>query len=230
MTTLSGTACGSDGAGAGSGIGASIAAAMRVGCTRSLDTARCNGMAFAVMAGTGLDAAMIDLADEAKERLGTLAYVRAGVREARRRAPFGASVKVDGELLFEGSATCVLVGNIGTLKGGVDAFPAAEPDDGMLDVAVVTAEGLREWGSLMLGAVRHDPARSGHVHLTRGTRIKVKLDRRHRFELDGGTKGRTDRLRMRIVPDSLRVVVEPGTIVAPETAQAAVPPCPSGSI
>lgn len=196
---------------------AAIAAAMRAGVTRPLDTARCNGMAFGVMAGTGLDAAMIDLADEAKERLGTLAYVRAGVREARRREPFQARVKVDGELLFEGAATCVLVANIGSLKGGVDAFPAAEPDDGVLDVAVVTAAGLREWGSLMLGAVRRDPTRSGHVHLARGTRIKVKLDRRHRFELDGGTKGRSDRLDVRIVPDSLRVVVEPGTSAASDS-------------
>lgn len=196
-----------------------IAAAMRAGTMRRLDTARCNDLAFAIMAGTGLDAAMIDAADDAKERLGTLAYVRAGVREARQREPFEASVTVDGDLLYEGSATCVLVANIGSLKGGLDAFPAASPDDGLLDVAVVTAAGLREWGSLMLSAVRRKQANSGHVHLARGARIRVQLEEKHRFELDGGMKGRAKRLDVRVVPKSLWVVVPP--VVATELAELA---------
>jgi YegS/Rv2252/BmrU family lipid kinase len=187
-----------------------IAAMMRGGSVRRLDTARCNDLAFAIMAGTGLDAAMIDAADDAKERLGTLAYVRAGVREARQRAPFDARVTVDGELLFEGAATCVLVANIGSLKGGVDAFPAASPDDGVLDVAVVTAAGLREWGSLMLSTIRGKQGGSGHVHMARGARIKVRLAERHRFELDGGMKGRSKRLDLRVVPSSLWVVAPLG--------------------
>ena len=184
-----------------------IVAAVQGGATRRLDTARCNDLAFAIMAGTGLDAAMIDAADDAKERLGTVAYVRAGWREARQREPFEASVTVDGNLLFEGSATCVLTANIGSLKGGLDAFPAASPEDGLLDVAVVTAAGLRAWGSLMLSAVRGTQADSDHVHLARGARIKVKLAERHRFELDGGMKGRARRLDVRVVPASLSVVV-----------------------
>ena len=40
---------------------------------------------------------------------------------------------------------------------------------------------------------------------------------------------RMDRV-LALDPDRRIAVVEPGTIVAPETAQAAVPPCPSGSI
>ncbi|MFN8021268.1 MAG: YegS/Rv2252/BmrU family lipid kinase [Acidimicrobiales bacterium] len=184
-----------------------IARALRHGATRRLDTATCNGLSFAVMAGTGFDAAMIDAADDAKERLGTLAYVRAGVREARHREPFEVRVTVDGHGLYEGTATCVLVANIGSLKGGIDAFPAASPEDGELDVAVVTATGLREWGSLMLSAMRRKQGASGHVHLARGRRIKVRLAERHRFELDGGSKGRASKLDLRAVPASLSVVV-----------------------
>jgi diacylglycerol kinase (ATP) len=184
-----------------------IARALRTGVTRRLDTATCNDLSFAIMAGTGFDAAMIDAADDAKERLGTLAYVRAGVREARHREPFEVRVSVDGHALYEGSATCVLVANIGSLKGGLDAFPAASPDDGELDIAVVTASGMREWGSLMLSAMRRKQGASGHVHLARGRRIKVRLEERHRFELDGGSKGRANKLDLRVVPASLSVVV-----------------------
>ena len=47
--------------------------------------ATCNGLTFNVMAGAGFDAAMIDDADAHKDRLGMVAYLRAGVRNARDR-------------------------------------------------------------------------------------------------------------------------------------------------
>ena len=48
------------------------------------------------MAGSGFDVRMLDGAEDSKERLGTLAYIRAGVQEARRRILFTARVKIDG--------------------------------------------------------------------------------------------------------------------------------------
>ena len=62
------------------------------------------------MAGAGFDARMIDDADDGKERLGMLAYVRAGLRHARGGDRFDAQVTVDGEPFFAGPAACVLVG------------------------------------------------------------------------------------------------------------------------
>jgi diacylglycerol kinase family enzyme len=53
-------------------------------------------------------------------------------------------VEVDGMAWFKGPATCVLVGNMGTVLGGMAAFPDAHPDDGRLDVGIVTAQGVVE--------------------------------------------------------------------------------------
>jgi diacylglycerol kinase (ATP) len=157
------------------------------------------------MAGIGFDAAMVDEADSGKERFGMLAYLRAGVREALHREPFTATVTVDGSELFTGAATCVLVGNVGTLKGGVEAFPDASVTDGLLDVAVVTATGLREWASLMVDAVRHRQHASANAQLGQGSAIRVELDGKHRFELDGGAKGTATKLALEVVPASLTV-------------------------
>lgn len=172
---------------------------------RTIDTGRCNGMTFNVMAGTGFDAAMIDSADEHKERLGMVAYVRAGTREARRRETFQMSVDVDGDAVFEGPASCVLVGNIGTLKGGVEAFPDASPTDGKLDIAVVTATGLKAWAGVMVSAVRKRQQLSGHTHLWTGSTVTVRTDHKHRFELDGGVKGTSKTFEFEVVPKSLVV-------------------------
>jgi diacylglycerol kinase (ATP) len=173
------------------------------GHRRTIDTGRCNGLTFVVMAGAGFDAAMIDDADDTKERYGTLAYVRSGVRSARQRQPFAMEVTVDGQPFFEGEATCVLVGNTGRLKAGVQAFPDASVTDGRLDVAVLTASGMREWAGLMVAAVRHRQHLSGHAQMGAGTKIVARFSERHRFELDGGTKGRAKRLKLRVVPASL---------------------------
>ena len=146
---------------------------------------------------------MIDAADDAKEQLGTLAYVRAGLHQARTREPFQARVTVDEELFFEGRATCVLVGNVGTLKGGVQAFPDASVTDGVLDLAVLTAAGIREWAGVMVAALRQRQNVAAHTQMGKGRQIVVELDGKHRFQLDGGMKGRTKRLELEVRPQSL---------------------------
>ena len=177
------------------------------GARRTLDTGRCNDLTFTVMAGAGLDAAMIDEADSTagKRRLGVLSYFRAGLMHARRREPFRATVTVDDAQFFEGPTTCVLVGNLGVLSGGLVAFPSASPTDGLLDVGVVTAAGLREWAGLLVDAARGRQETSDHAQLTRGVSIDVRMDGDHRFELDGGVKGTSSHLRFEVRPRSLVV-------------------------
>jgi diacylglycerol kinase (ATP) len=184
---------------------AGVVELIRSGARRVIDTGTCNGLTFNVMAGAGFDAAMIDSADEHKERMGMVAYVRAGVKQAREREAFEMRVEVDEEHVFEGRASCVLVGNIGTLKGGVEAFPDASPTDGVLDVAVVTATGLKAWTGLIVSTVRGRQQLAGHAHMWSGRTVFVRFDSEHRFELDGGVKGTAKRLEFEVVPLSLIV-------------------------
>ena len=95
---------------------------------RSLDVGRFNGERFAVMAGAGFDAAMIRDAGDGglKERFGRIAYVWTGSKDVRSK-PFRAEIKVDGVGWFKGKASCILVGNVGKLFGGVEAFEDASP-------------------------------------------------------------------------------------------------------
>ena len=181
-----------------------IMALLASGQTRTIDTGRCNGMTFLVMAGIGFDAAMIDAADDDKERLGMVAYLRAGAKEARERRPFPAKIAIDDQKVFDGHTSCVLVANIGTLKG-FEAFPDAVPTDGMLDAAILTASGVRDWAGLMVSAIRHKQHLSGRADLYAGKTITIRTPKKHRFELDGGVKGEAKKLEFEIVPNSLIV-------------------------
>ncbi len=184
---------------------AAVADAVVGSTRRCVDSATCNGMAFNVMAGTGFDAALLDAAEPTKDRWGTLAYLRAGIAESRRVAPFPLQVRVDDHLVHDGPATGVLVANIGRLRAGIDALPDADPQDGQLDVAVITAAGARAWMSLMSSAVLHRQRRSAHVEIARGTDVVVDLAGKRRFELDGGVKGKARRLEIGLRPSALVV-------------------------
>jgi diacylglycerol kinase family enzyme len=109
------------------------------GDRRRLDTGSVNGERFAVMAGAGFDARMIADADRgAKDRLGRAAYVVTGVRNLTARR-VRATIEVDGKRFFKGKISCVLTANVGKILGGLEAFPDAQPDDGRLELGVVTA-------------------------------------------------------------------------------------------
>ena len=128
---------------------------------RPLDTGSVNGEHFAVMAGAGFDARMIKEADGGmKDRIGRLAYLYTGARNLSARR-VKATIEVDGKRFFTGRISCVLAGNVGKVLGGVEAFGAAEPDDGLLDLGVVTAKDPAEWartlGRVALGKAEKSP-------------------------------------------------------------------------
>ncbi|HEX5950092.1 MAG TPA: YegS/Rv2252/BmrU family lipid kinase [Actinomycetota bacterium] len=196
------------------GIPADLEEAVRIGLhgdRRALDVGSVNGERFGVMAGTGFDAIMIREADAGlKGRLGRVAYVVSGVRGVGRD-PVQTSVKVDGASWFEGPATCVLVGNMGDVIGGISAFPDAAPDDGRLNVGVVTADGLIDWArTLGRTAVGH-AASSPFVETTTAAKVDVLLDTKTPYELDGGDRPATKRLKFRVKPAAIRVCFPEGS-------------------
>jgi diacylglycerol kinase (ATP) len=177
------------------------------GRRRRLDLGKVNGEHFAVMAGVGFDAEMTRDADrDLKDRLGRLAYVWTGLRHVSSSvAPM--RIKVDGTTWFSGDASCVLLGNVGTITGGIEAFDDARPDDGWLEVGVTTAKGPVQWARTFgrMGTGRSED--SPFVRITRARRIDVKLGAPMAYELDGGARESTTRLKARVVPGAITVCV-----------------------
>lgn len=177
------------------------------GSRRRLDVGKLNGEHFAVMAGAGFDAQMINDADsELKDRAGRLAYVLTGLRHVRDE-PVHTKIRVDERKWFEGPATCVLFGNVGTITGGIRAFDDARPDDGYLDVGVVTAHGALQWARTLGRAAAGRSEISPFVEMTQGRVIDVKFAEPITYELDGGKRGTSKRLQATIVPAALTFCV-----------------------
>lgn len=171
-----------------------------------IDVGSFSGERFGVMAGVGFDAEMIRGSEDLKERLGRLAYVWSGSRNLREDA-FEAEIRVDGLDWFDGRATCILLGNVGDLFGGVTVFPDARPDDGQLELGVVTAEGLVQWTRTLARTAAGDPTLSPFVRATRAREVKVRLDRKVRYELDGGDRTKVKTFKATVEPGALRLCV-----------------------
>ena len=177
------------------------------GPRRTLDVGRMNDERFAVMAGAGFDAQMIREADGGlKDRFGRLAYVWTGTKQLGRK-PFQAKIKVDGATWFDGKASSVLVGNVGKLFAGVEAFEDARPDDGKLELGVVTAEGLLEWTRTIARTAVGSSTASPFVQTTKASSIEVKFDRKVLYELDGGDRKPVKSLNVEVEPAAITVCV-----------------------
>ena len=177
------------------------------GKNRTLDLGTFDGEHFAVMAGAGFDATLVGGADRsAKDRLGRLAYVRSGLSGLRGRT-VGAEVTVDDRVWYKGPASCVLLGNVGRIVGGVPAFDDADPADGEIEVGVTTASGVLQWARTLGRVAFGRSEKSPYVRMTRGRTISVKLDAPLPVELDGGERGEAKKFTVQVVPGAITVRV-----------------------
>jgi diacylglycerol kinase (ATP) len=205
------------------GIPRDIAGAVDIalrGARRKLDLGSINGERFAVMAGTGFDARIMREVDGAKKkRLGRLAYLRAGARAMRARR-VRTRIRVDGSKWFDGPASAVLVGNVGTVTAGIALFAGASPADGILDVGVVTARSAWQWVRVFSRALGGHAERSPFVDVTRARKIVVRLGSKRPYELDGGVRPPARRLVIRVKRAALMVCVPraPASEKAPRAA------------
>ncbi|SEG99874.1 Diacylglycerol kinase family enzyme [Nonomuraea solani] len=175
------------------------------GRREKLDLGVLNGEHFAVMAGAGFEAEMIADADgRAKRRLGKLSYVKAAVRHVGGPlVPM--KVEIDGTTWFDGEASCLLLGNVGTIAGGIEAFDDARPDDGWLEVGVSTAKGPIQWARVIGRMAAGRSEDSPFVRITRARKVSARFGAPLTYELDGGEREPTTRLEAEAAPGALTV-------------------------
>jgi diacylglycerol kinase (ATP) len=195
------------------GIPRDLEEAVKIGLNgshRQLDVGLMNHERFGVMGGTGLDALMIRDADAGlKDKVGRFAYVWTGAKNVRKSS-VKMRVEVDGAAWFKGKASCLLIGNVGDVIGGISVFPDAQPDDGRLNIGVVTASGALDWVRTLGRSAIGDASASPFVETTTGRTFEIRLDKALPYELDGGARKKTKRLKGKVEPGAITVCVPQG--------------------
>jgi diacylglycerol kinase family enzyme len=176
------------------------------GGRRRIDVGVVGDQCFAVMAGMGFDAQMLaGTSETAKKHIGWLAYVGGAVKHLRDR-PMRVRIKLDDGAPMPRRPRTVIVANVGRLQGGVRLLSDAQPDDGKLDVAVLSPRSLRHWAELGWAVVR----RSDRVPLMEtfsAQRVEIFSNRAQPRQLDGDLIDPGKSLKVQIKPRALLLCV-----------------------
>lgn len=165
---------------------------------------------FLVMAGLGMDAAIMTGVDEdLKAKVGWAAYFVSGVKAARYPAQ-RVKITVDDAEPVKLKARTVVVGNVGFLQAGIPLLPDAQIDDGLLDAVVLAPKRFIGW--LAIGARLFTRGKRTNDKLERftGTRIVIEAKEPMPMQLDGDPVGEGTRIEATVSAGVLLVRVPDG--------------------
>jgi diacylglycerol kinase family enzyme len=196
------------------GLGGDLATGIEVvlqGGRRRIDVGTVGEQSFAVMAGMGFDADMLDATnDTAKKHIGWLAYVAGAARHLRDR-PMRVSITLDDRPPLTRRPRTVIVGNVGRLQGGMRLLADAQPDDGLLDAAILSPRTLRHWLALGWGVLRRKET-VPRMEAYTATRVEIRSKQVQPRQLDGDVIDPGKDLLVTVRPHALLLCVpQPAT-------------------
>lgn len=166
---------------------------------------------FAVCCGAGFDAALMLRTDAtSKRRWRRAAYVRAGLAALPHVVSAPHRFTIDGvETRLD--ASMALVCNCADLMPPLlRMHPAIRPDDGILDVVALRADGAWQSVTAVLELLIRRGSARRQVWFARGRSIRIEAEGDPRpTQLDGEVVGTTP-LEVRVLPGALTVFVDPG--------------------
>ncbi|WP_408897213.1 YegS/Rv2252/BmrU family lipid kinase [Nocardioides sp. R1-1] len=155
---------------------------------------------FMVMAGMGFDAAIMEgVNEDLKKKVGWLAYVLSALKGLMFPA-MRLEVSVDDMPFTKHRARTCVIGNVGSLQGGMNLIPDASIDDGQLDVVLLYPRRFLSWIPLVLRVLTRREHNAGEsVARMTGRKVVVRASGEVPRQLDGDTIGVGSELRMECV-------------------------------
>lgn len=184
-----------------------------------------NEHCFLVMAGLGIDAAMVaNTSSSLKDKVGWLAYVDGTMRSLATLEKIGLRYAIDTDLERTAHVSSILIANCGSLPGNIELIPDAKIDDGLLDIAVLQPKTLLGWlmiwraitwenrvlrrTALGREIIKHTgTGRSKTLTYLRGATVRLAVDEPQPFELDGDPFGDVSAVELTVDPGGLLVKV-----------------------
>jgi diacylglycerol kinase (ATP) len=162
---------------------------------------------FAVMAGIGLDAVIMESTDpKMKKAVGSAAYFVSAAKNANHPT-MQATIGIDDETPIRRRAALIVVGNVGFLLANIQLIPGARADDGLLDVFVASPRTLLDRVRLTTRVLVRRRQPDKQLETLTGRRVTITVDERDQYQLDGDTVGECKTMTAEVVPGALRLRV-----------------------
>ena len=172
---------------------------------------------FLVSGGIGYDADVCDLISRSTSKtffnrlhLSSLAYTWLGLKQAARYQKANGTITYDGGVALDlKNVAFISFHNVRTEGGGWPFAPDARPDDGVLDVCIVTTSSRLKFAAALIASRlggRHRNHAAVHIIKTRSAHLK--LDKKLTVHTDGEVLGSFDELTVTCIPASVRLMTK----------------------
>ena len=162
---------------------------------------------FAVMAGVGIDAVIMEGTDpNLKRAVGSAAYFVSAAQHANHPA-LHATIAIDNQPAIRRRAHLIVVGNVGILSGNIQLIPEARADDGMLDVLVASPRTARDWVRLTTQVLTRRRREDAQLDRLTGRRVTINVEERDHYQVDGDTVGECNTMIAEVLPGALTLRV-----------------------
>jgi diacylglycerol kinase (ATP) len=181
-----------------------------IGRPVQIDLAEAAGRKFLLVAGLGYDAHVIrDATRVLKRRFGFLAYLYAALKNIPRR-PYFFRVTLDGTETFRVRGAMAVIANIGTLAGNIRLVRGVSPNDGKLDLMVISPANFGDFNRMLwkgvFGRLHDDP----RVRYYQARSVKIECSPLAPLEIDGTViEGRYRELEAHALPGALTLMMPP---------------------
>ena len=180
------------------------------GQARRIDMARINGNFFALIAGVGVVADIMENTPrEHKKRFGMLAYLANGIRTVLRAKRSRVRVITEKKTYSVKGVTVVISNAASFLGPCLPLTPNAEPDDGLLDVCIIKSHSNRDYLPTILEVLFQSNANrflSRNVINFRTRRMRIESSKPMKVQADGNVIGTTP-VDIEIIRNRLQLMV-----------------------
>jgi len=196
------------------GIPDTLEAACQVildGCVRVVDTVQCNGKHMVLLVGIGFEAETVARADRAtKNRWGRLAYLLTGLQQFRWMKWFKARVETEHQVVTVDAAAATVANAAPPTSLLAQGLATVVPDDGMLDVTIVTSNSksgtIAAAFHLLRTALWGTPSERSDIVYLRARSAKIMAKPPQKVVMDGELIGTTP-VEFESIPASLTLLV-----------------------
>lgn len=186
------------------------------GNTQVVDMAICNGLPMVLLAGIGFEAETVDLADrDAKNRLGMLAYILAGLKQVGSLNQFEVEIELEDKIIAVSAAAITIANAAPPTSILAQGSAGVVFDDGMLDLTIVAPStpliAIATAFDLLSSTLRGMASQREEVGFLRSNKFKITTTPPQKVVLDGEIIGMTP-IEIECIPGGL-------TVFAPQTGE-----------
>jgi YegS/Rv2252/BmrU family lipid kinase len=181
------------------------------GNTQVVDMAICNGLPMVLLAGIGFEAETVDLADrDAKNRLGMLAYILAGLKQVGSLHQFEVEIELEDKIIAVSAAAITIANAAPPTSILAQGAAGVVFDDGMLDLTIVAPKtpliAIATAFDLLSSTLRGMASQREEVGFLRSHKFKVTTTPPQKVVLDGEIIGMTP-IEIECIPGGLTLFV-----------------------